>query len=142
MDYPTLKILHIVAMLVWIVGMLANAIVLARLAASSEPGGAQHAKTIATVRRWERWLIFPAMGLVWAFGLGLAMTGGWLSSRWLMLKLLLVLGLSALHGVQWRALRRFANGSSRPPSGVMENSGPIIVVAVVAIVALAITKPF
>jgi len=53
-----------------------------------------------------------AILLVWALGLTLALQGHWFRSVWLPAKLVIVLALSAWHGVQSGVLRRLAGGAS------------------------------
>ena len=55
---------------------------------------------VSAVRAWDQWLTTPAMLLVWGLGLTLALSQGWFFSHWLQVKLVFVLALSALHGVQ------------------------------------------
>jgi protoporphyrinogen IX oxidase len=82
------------------------------------------------------------MLLAWALGVTMAVQAGWFSSRWLMVKLVLVFGLSALHGVQSGTLRRIARSASRSPPAHLRYSAPAILVAIAAIAVLAAVKPF
>ena len=59
-------------------------------------------------RRLLRAIINPAMIATWVLGLWLAYDGGYFKSGWLHGKLLLVLILSALHGLLSRWVREFA----------------------------------
>jgi uncharacterized membrane protein len=82
------------------------------------------------------------MLLAWALGMTMAVQAGWFSSRWLMVKLVLVFGLSALHGVQSGMLQRMARSANRSPPAFLRYSAPAILVTIVAIAALAVVKPF
>ena len=97
---------------------------------------------IEMVMAWDRKVTTPAMLLAWALGMTMAVQAGWFSSRWLMVKLVLVFGLSALHGVQSGTLRRMARGANRSPPGFLRHSASAILMAIAAIAALAVVKPF
>ena len=105
MTYLWLKAFHVAAVLAFVGGMLAEAVL---LGASIQAGmnSAQRSPAIAALWRWDCTVTTPAMLLTWALGLGLALRGGWFSSVWLPLKLILVVALSGLHGVQSGTLRR------------------------------------
>jgi hypothetical protein len=85
----------------------------------------------------NRWLALPAMLLVWAFGLTLAVSAGWLSSPWLQVKLAFVALLSALHAIQSGQLRRLVRMKGPKPW----TSVPLILVLLFVVVALAVVKP-
>jgi protoporphyrinogen IX oxidase len=133
MDYQTLLALHLVAIVVWIGGMLVNGAIL---------GGTPQRRTIETARRWNLRLVSPAMLLVWAIGITLAVEGGWFAAHWLSTKLIFVLALSALHGMQSGTLRRMVKDPARKPSGLVRASAPLTIVAVLIVGCLAVMKPF
>jgi len=133
MDYQWFLALHLVAIVVWIGGMLANGILL---------GGQPQRRKLEAARRWNRRLVTPAMLLVWAFGITLAVQGNWFQAPWLSTKLVLVLALSALYGLQSGALRRLAADSTRKPSAPVRWSATLTIVLVLAAVFLAVVKPF
>ena len=122
MTYLWLKALHVAAALTFVGGTLADALALA---------GGQ-----SVSRRWSRTVTTPAMLLVWALGLTLALRGGWFSSRWLQVKLAFVVVLSGLHGVQSGLLRRMAGGRQPPESWHL--AAPAIVAMAVAIALLVV----
>ena len=132
--YGWVKVLHLVAIAVWMGGMLANA-----LALLAVPGGGPPA-ALATMRRWNSRVTTPAMILTWLAGVTLATWGGWWHAGWLWAKLALVLGLVALHGVQSATLRRLAAGRRAP--GWLQLSPLAIVGALPVIATLAVAKPF
>ena len=113
--YPWLKALHVASALVFVGGVIGVSIFLA--AASAEP--ATNRSLAQRVRSWDQTVTTPAMLLVWAFGLALALDGGWLSHGWLQAKLVLVVGLSAIHGMQSGRLRRLAGGAASPARPVL-----------------------
>lgn len=132
--YPWLKALHIAAALVFVSGVLAVAIFLRSLP-KDNPRLAAHVRSI---RRWDRLVTTPAMLLVWRLGLTLALTGHWFAAGWLQVKLVLVIILSGLHGVQSGRLRRVGGGTRVQPSYVIV----LIVGCSVGIAVLAIVKPW
>jgi uncharacterized membrane protein len=142
MGYLWLKAFHVAAIVGWIGGMFVSTLFISMLVASSRPPAAGEAWMIQFVRSWEQKVTTPAMLLVWASGMTMAVEAGWFSSRWLMIKLIFVFGLSALHGVQSGVLRRMAQGANRPPPVSLRYSAPAILVAIAAIASLAVVKPF
>ena len=130
-DYSLLKILHITAASLVVIGMLLNSFALLRPLAATR---------LATLRRWDLFVTSPALGAVWILGITLAISGNWFASGWLPAKLAFVVALSALHGMQTGGLRRLARGEAAP--GFLRFSPYVALVSVVAIVLLVSTKPF
>lgn len=132
--YPWLKGLHVASALVFVGGLFSVSAFLRLASAESSVGQ----PTARAVRRWDQAVTIPAMLLTWTLGLTLALSGGWLTEGWLQAKVVLVVILSGLHGVQSGRLRRLAGGASSQPSRL----SPAIFVCVVAIAILAAAKPF
>jgi uncharacterized membrane protein len=128
--YLWLKALHTAAALIFVGGLLATAVSLRLFVHDA-----------VRISGWNRWVTTPAMLAVWALGLTLASLGKWWPFGWLHIKLLFVLLLSALHGMQSGALRRLAGGSA-PTSRVLQIAEPLTIGAAILIAILAITKPF
>ena len=135
MAYLWLKAFHIAAVMVWIGGLLVSSAAVTAVQASSTT-------TFAAIRRWERRVTSPAMLLVWILGLALAALADWFPSAWLIVKLVIVLALSALHGMLTGTLRRLADGVDHRPPAVLRLAAPAVVLAVAAVVLLAVVKPF
>lgn len=132
--YPWLKALHVAAALAFTGGVLAVSMLLAAV-----PTGDAGAASVARgIRRWDQTVTTPAMLLVWALGLTLAMTGHWFADGWLQAKLAFVLVLSGLHGVQSGRLRRLAGGAAIRPL----RTTPFAIGCAVVIALLAVAKPF
>ncbi|WEZ84975.1 CopD family protein [Rhizobium sp. 32-5/1] len=138
MDYLWLKALHVAAIITWVGGMLAMSV-----AARTIPAlGAERKTAIATLRKWDQRITSPAMGFAWIVGVTLVFMGGWHSAIWFMIKFVLVLALSALHGVQGGALRRMGNDPAMAAPAVLRQ-GPAMTITIVLLIAiLVIVKPF
>ena len=140
--YLVLKTLHIAAMVAWIGGMLVLGLAFRFLSTASNKRSVDDGRFIAMVVRWDRYVTTAAMLLVWGLGIAMAMQGGWFTSRWLMVKLVLVAGVSALHGVQSGRLRRLTWDAGRPVPAVLRASGAVTLVLVTLVAGLVVLKPF
>jgi protoporphyrinogen IX oxidase len=136
MLYFVIKGLHVASDILWVGGMLINAFVIGMVPAPIRTG------VISALRRYDRLVTTAALGGAWVFGLILAFGYVGFSGGWLHLKLLIVVMLSALHGMQSAWLRRMeANPLLDPPAFVAKGM-PIVLVSTVVVVLLAIVKPF
>jgi putative membrane protein len=138
--YPWLKAAHVAAAVAFIGGLLAGAIALAAVQSDRFPATASTA-FMQVVRAWDRRVTTPAILLVWALGLTLALQGHWFHSAWFPAKLAIVVTLSAWHGVQSGTLRRVAGGRAMGPGRGLTITPFAILAAVVVIVLLAVLKP-
>lgn len=141
MIYLLLKALHIIAVTTWIGGLLMQAFLLRTVARQPLPLLPDERSVIGAAVRWDRRLAVPAMLLAWTCGLALASQGHWWMAPWLMLKLALVLALSALHGVQAGSLRRMVGDPVRRPPPWLRHSPVLVLCGVTAIVLLVVLKP-
>jgi len=130
-DYSVLKILHITAASLVVIGLLLSTYAVTRPLAATR---------LAAIRRWDMVVTVPALGAVWILGITLAIGGSWFASGWLPVKLVFVVALSALHGMQAGGMRRLAQGAAVP--GFLRFSPYVVLASVVAIVLLVSTKPF
>ena|SRR5450830_502814 len=132
--YPWIKALHVASALIFFGGVMA---VTAFLWANTHNLAAT--KSIAAaIRRWDRMVTMPAMLLVWAFGLGLAIYGHWFNAVWLNIKLVLVILLSAIHGIQSGRLRGLSQGL--PPRS-LPIVPVVLMISAIGIAILAVVKP-
>lgn len=139
MDYYSwLKAAHVFAVFVFVGGMILNGFLLLCL----QPGSPQSDRVIAFAKRWNGPVTGLALGLVWVFGLTLAYMGNWFSDTWLSIKMVLVLILSALHGMQSGAFRRMLQSPGQPPAGYLRHSAAVTVIFLAFIAVLVIVKPF
>ncbi len=98
MVYLICKWLHVVAVVLWLSGMLAPLFLWSRSSRSPE--------LRQLLRSYDLKVTSPAMALVWVLGLAMAVQANWWVHGWFRVKLLLVVSLSALHGVYAGRLRR------------------------------------
>ena len=139
--YPWIKAAHVVAVISWMAGML----YLPRLFVyhAGVPPGSPQSETFKTMeRRLLRAIINPAMVATWALGAWLAWDGGYLSSGWFHAKLALVIALSVLHGFFARAVREFAEDRNTRSQKFWRIMNEVPTVLMIAIVVLAVVKPF
>jgi len=134
MDYLWLKAAHVTAVLIFISGLFVQAIGVAA-------GKRGEGDFVALVSLWDQRVTLPAMLATWLTGAAVAASGGWFVYHWLQLKLIIVVALSGLHGVQSGRLRRLRGGLH------LEQGSPFAVPVVIAffvtvIAILAVTKPF
>lgn len=132
--YDWIKALHLVAIAIWIGGMLTVSLAMLALPAGTPP------PALSIMRRWNMWVTTPAMILTWGAGIVMTVWAGWWHDGWLWAKLVLVVGLTGLHGVQTATLRRSARGV--PPPKWLQLSALMIIGAVPVIATLAVGKPF
>jgi putative membrane protein len=144
--YDWIKAFHIIAVIAWMAGML----YLPRLFVyhcAAEKGSVQSETFKVMERRLLRAIINPAMIATIALGLWLGWLGpdsryGWFASGWLQAKIVLVLTLSALHGMLARWVKDFAADNNRHTAGFYRIINEVPTVLLIAIVILAVVKPF
>ncbi len=136
-----IKVLHIVAMVAWMAGLL----YLPRLFvyhAEAAKDSDQAQTFVVMERRLMRTIMLPALVATWASGLGLALSGGFLGQGWLHGKLLLVIVLTALHGYFGRIRKEFAQGSNRHSAAFYRTANELPTLLLIGIVLLVVLKPF
>ena len=144
--YEWIKAFHIIAVIAWMAGML----YLPRLFVyhcAAEKGSVQSETFKVMERRLLRAIINPAMVATWVFGLWLAWLGpdsryGWFASGWLWAKIMLVLGLSAVHGLLARWRKDFAQDRNRHSQKFYRIINEVPTVMMILIVLLVVLKPF
>jgi putative membrane protein len=144
--YEWIKAIHIIAVIAWMAGML----YLPRLFVyhcAAETGSVQSETFKAMERRLLRAIINPAMIATWVFGLWLAWLGpdsryGWFASGWLWAKIILVLALSAVHGLLARWRKDFAQDRNRHSQKFYRIINEVPTLLMIVIVLLVVLKPF
>ena len=140
--YELVRLLHISADIVFIGGLLAGVLALAALSLQSSKGLAKDHRLVDALRRLNRAITGPALLLAWGCGIWLALQAGWFHSGWLHAKLVLVLGLSAVHGALSAALRRACAPACVVPSRAWLPAPILALGAIVAVLWLVLLKPF
>ena len=144
--YEWIKAFHIIAVIAWMAGML----YLPRLFVyhcAAETGSVQSETFKVMEQRLLRAIINPAMVATWVFGLWLAWLGpdsryGWFASPWLWAKLVLVLALSAVHGMLARWRMDFAADRNVHSQRFYRIINEIPAILLIGIVILVVVKPF
>jgi putative membrane protein len=144
--YEWIKAFHIIAVIAWMAGML----YLPRLFVyhcAAEKGSVQSETFKVMERRLLRAIINPAMVATWVFGLWLAWLGpdsryGWFASGWLWAKIILVLGLSAVHGLLARWRKDFAQDRNRHSQKFYRIINEVPTLLMILIVLVVVLKPF
>ena len=139
--YQWLVALHIIAVIAWMAGML----YLPRLFVyhcAADPGSMQSETFKVMERRLLKVIINPAMIVTWVLGLWLAYRGGWFAAHWLQVKLVLVLGMSGVHGILSKYVREFAADKRRKSEKFFRILNEVPTILMILIVILAVVKPF
>jgi uncharacterized membrane protein len=140
MIYLWLKALHVAAVLIWSSGLLVAALTTAS-ASKLVADATGHAALIEGIRRFDTRVTSPAMFVVWGAGLALALLGQWFPSPWLIVKLGIVVVLSALHGILAATLSRLSQHDASPLPPWMRHAPVAIMASLGAIAVLVIVKP-
>jgi putative membrane protein len=141
--YLWIKAFHIIAVISWMAGML----YLPRLFfyhCDVTPGTPESERFKTMERRLLRIIVNPALIAVWVLGLTLALTpaSGGPMQGWLMAKFVLVLGLSAVHGLFSRWRKDFAADRNTHSKRFYAAWNEVPAILMIAIVILVVVKPF
>jgi len=139
--YLWLKAFHVIAVIAWMAGML----YLPRLFVyhcEAEPGSQQSETFKVMERRLLKAISNPAMIVTWLLGLWLAWSGSWYASTWLQAKVVLVLGLSAVHGFFVRWVRDFAADRNQHSQKFYRIINEVPTILMIGAVILVVVKPF
>jgi putative membrane protein len=137
--YLWLKAIHVASAVTWIGGMLGLTYLLSWHAGVTDPAAA---KLLSRVEeQLLQSVVNPAMVLAWGIGLWLIWDAGWFLGGWLQAKLVLVLGLSALHGWIVGAMRAVACGKSQRSGKAFRNVTLVGAVVALGVMIVAIVKP-
>ena len=138
-----IKAFHVIAIIAWMAGLL----YLPRLFvyhAAAKPGSEQSETFKVMERRLLRFITTPAMIASWLLGLWLAFSGAidWSRDGWFHAKLILVLALSAYHGLCVVWTRDFALDRNTRPARFYRIANEIPTILMIFIVILAVARPF
>ena len=137
--YLWVKAVHVIFVIFWMAGlfMLPRFLVYWRQLA---PDAAENTLWIERCARLKRIILNPGLVVVWILGLALGFHLGW--PFWLWAKLLIVVGLSGFHGWMLGAARKFGAGERPYAEKTLRLVNEIPSLTTIAIVILAIVKPF
>ena len=139
--YPWIKAFHIIAVMAWMAGLL----YLPRLFVyhcETVPGSPESERFKLMERRLLRAIMDPAMALAWILGITLAVTIEAWDGGWFHAKLLAVIALTALHVTFGLWQKSFARDANRRPQRFYRIANEVPALLMVAIVILAVVKPF
>lgn len=109
---------------------------------ADQPVGSEPSELFKVMeRRLLKAIGTPAMAATFIFGLGAAIGTGALSEGWLHLKLLLVFGIGACHGILAKHVRLFAADERPKPARWYRFFNEVPTVLFVVIVILAVFRP-
>ena len=141
--YPWVKAAHVVGVIAWMAALL----YLPRLFVYHAENVQSREVTIVLrlmERRLARIIMTPAMAWSWAMGAILVWSGEWFHplAWWLAIKIVLVVAMTAFHGLLLHHLGELANDGARRSSRYFRaiNEVPALLMAI--IVVLAVAKPF
>ncbi len=140
--YLWIKALHIISVIAWMAGMLyLPRLYVYHCAVGPESEAAAMLKVME--RRLLRFIINPAMVAAFVFGGGLLAIDGlvdW-SAWWIYAKLILLLAMTAVHGMfaLWR--KHFEANANRHPARVYRIANEVPTLLMIGIVILAVVKP-
>ncbi len=139
--YEWAKAIHVIAVMSWMAGML----YLPRLFVyhcDAEPGSKQSETFKVMEWRLLKYIINPAMAVAWIVGLWLVWQGGWHTAVWFQAKFVLVLLMSAAHGVLVRRVRDFQADKNTRSQKYYRIINEVPTILMIGIVVLVIVKPF
>jgi putative membrane protein len=140
--YLYIKAFHVIAVMAWLAAML----YLPRLFVyhtAAKKGSAQSETFKVMESRLLRYIATPSMIITWALGLLLIYANpDILSQGWMHPKLLLVFLLSGFHGACAGWTRKFANDANTKSDKFYRIANEVPTVMMIAIVILAVAKPF
>lgn len=142
MLYLWVKALHII----FVIALMGGLLIFPRYKLhqiSSSPGEPLFETMKEASDRLRKIILNPALILVWIFGLTmLYLNPSLLSNGWMHVKLLLVLGLSGLHGYFISMGKKIDAGNStiKPKTLKLMNELPFVIM--IAVVILVVVKPF
>ncbi len=136
-----LKVLHIVSVISWMVGLL----YLPRLMvyhADTKPGSETSETFKVMERRLYKAIMTPAMIASWIFGLWLALEISPWDEGWFYSKLFLVFLLSAMHMINGKWVNEFAQDNRRRSSRFFRVANEVPTIFMILVVILVEIKPF
>ncbi|HUQ13653.1 MAG TPA: CopD family protein [Novosphingobium sp.] len=138
--YLWLKAGHVIFVIFWMAGlfMLPRFFVYHQEAA---PGSPEEAVWVSREAKLLRIILWPSLGVVWAFGIALAVTTGAFGQGWFHAKLALVMALTAYH--VWLAgyAAALAQGERKLDGKRLRMLNEVPGIAAALIVVLVVVRP-
>jgi putative membrane protein len=142
MLYDWVRAFHIIFAIAWMAGLLMlPRLMVYRLEAA--PGGETDLTMLKAISRLKAIILTPSMIIVWVLGLTMAFMQGQiiLTFGWFHLKLLMVVGISAMHGVFVGMNKKIGTEKAPKPKTLrMINEVPFVLM-IVAVIAVVV-QPF
>lgn len=139
--YLTIKALHIISIICWMAGLL----YLPRLYVyhTTAKRGSDLDLTLQTMeKKLLKYIMNPSMVASFLFGSILIYIIGLNTGKWLHVKLLLVLIMAATHGLMSKIRKDFIVGKNIKTDKYYRVLNEVPTILMIAIVILAVTKPF
>ncbi|GAB5389350.1 MAG: protoporphyrinogen oxidase HemJ [Alphaproteobacteria bacterium] len=139
--YLLIKALHVIAVIAWMAGLL----YLPRLYvyhADVEPGSERDKMLQVMEHRLLRYIMNPAMIVVWVLGLILMSIVDAHLAVWFHIKFALVFAMSGMHGAMSKWRKNFAKGENTKPARFYRIMNEVPTVLMIGIVLLVYLKPF
>ncbi len=136
-----IKALHIISVISWMAGML----YLPRLFvyhADVERGSASSEMLKVMERRLLKFIMTPALCLVWISGLWMGYAGEFWHEGWFLLKFALVIAMSGIHGFLSSERRTLEADKSQRSQKFFRILNEVPTLLMIGIVLLVIVKPF
>lgn len=142
MMYVWLKAVHVAVVLAWVGGLVMLGVSTVAMRLGARAVLLPHEKGLVNaVLRWDGLVTVPAMFAAWALGIALVTLGGWFGAHWLSAKLVIVVGLSGLHGVMAASLRRRVDHPGQPTAAWIRFAPLLVVVGPAFVALLVVLKP-
>ncbi len=141
MIYLWLKAGHIIFVVFWLAGlfMLPRQMIYMHPAA---PGSEEEALWAKRSGLLSKIILTPSLVIVWVLGIALAFVLGAWGESWLHAKLLLVVALSAYHGIMMAKAKKMARGERPLSEKQLRMWGEVPGILLALIVVLVVVKPF
>ena len=141
MSYLWLKAGHIIFVVFWLAGlfMLPRQMIYMHPAAPGSDEEALWAKRTGLLRKI---ILTPSLVVVWVLGLALAYVQGVWGESWLHAKLLLVVLMTAYHGIMVGKAKKMARGDRPLSEKQLRMWGEVPGILLALIVVLVVVKPF
>ena len=139
--YEWVKAFHIIAVIAWMAGML----YLPRLFvyhAAAQSGSKQSETFKVMERRLLNFIMLPAMIASWLIGIVLVLETQAFAAGWFIAKFVLVLAMTTAYGLFAHWVNEFNFDRNRHPPKFYRIVNEIPTVLLIAIVLLAVLKPF